>query len=239
MLFRCSERLSTNQSPVQKAFRPQVPKQEARYLTIDQIKALLLHVDGNPYGLAIWLGIYLGLRVGEVQALRWEDIDLDGAIVHVRRTYAKAETCFRNYPKGRKHHSKRIPSELLTRLKAAKEKSSNELVVVPPGWKMLDYWKYLKVLKQLCRAAKVPAISTHALRHSSSELWMEHGASRDDLRIFFAHADSSTTDRYVHDRGSRLHRVADVIELFPKKSGGSQNDPKSEDEKKPDALSGL
>jgi hypothetical protein len=44
---------------------------------------------------------------------------------------------------------------------------------------------------------------------------MDAGASRDDLRILFAHQDSKTTDRYVHDRGNRLSKVAEVLELFP------------------------
>jgi integrase len=109
-----------------------------------------------------------------VQALRWEDVDLEGGIAHIRRTYVKSESRFRNYPKGKRHHSKRIPPELLAKLKDARELSATELVVVPPGWKMLDYWKYLRVLKQLCKKAKVPVIPTHSLRHSSSELWILH-----------------------------------------------------------------
>jgi len=44
---------------------------------------------------------------------------------------------------------------------------------------------------------------------------MDAGASRDDLRILFAHQDGKTTDQYVHDRGNRLVKVADVIQHFP------------------------
>jgi hypothetical protein len=45
---------------------------------------------------------------------------------------------------------------------------------------------------------------------------MDAGASRDDLRILFAHQDSKTTDRYVHDSGKRLTQVAEVLQLFPR-----------------------
>lgn len=221
-----------HRSPVHKTFRPKVPKTEARYLRIEQTKKLLQHVENHPYGLAVWLGIYMGMRVGEVQALLWEDVDLKNGIIHIRRNYVKSERVFRDYPKGKKHHSQKIPSELLAKLKAAKNSSTTKLVVVPPGWQMLDYWKYRRVLKGLCREVGIKGVSIHGLRHSSSELWMEHGASRDDLRLLFAHADSATTDRYVHDRGSRLHKVADVIELFPDRAKGSQKDPTEKEEKK-------
>jgi hypothetical protein len=46
---------------------------------------------------------------------------------------------------------------------------------------------------------------------------MAAGASRDDLRILFAHSCSSVTDRYVHDKGRRLDQVADNVVLFMRK----------------------
>lgn len=77
--------------------------------------------------------------------------------------------------------------------------------------------KYQKALKRYCREAGVREVATHGLRHSTSEVYMHHGATRDDLRMLFAHCNSSVTDRYVHDRGGRLSQVAEVIQLFPGK----------------------
>jgi integrase len=217
-----------HRSPVHKSFVPKVPRKEANFLAMEQMKKLLLHVEGNPYEVPVWLGIYLGLRIGEIQALRWIDIDFDRGVIHVRRAYSKHEGIFREYPKGRKQHSHRIPVELLDKLRKAKETAHSELVAVPPNWKMLDYWNYRRKLKQFCKELGLTGIGSHSLRHSSSELYMEHGASRDDLRMLFAHSNSATTDRYVHDRGTRLAKVAEVIQLFPGSSQleGSQKDPK-------------
>jgi len=82
----------------------------------------------------------------------------------------------------------------------------------------LDYSKYRRVLRQYCEEAGVRIIASHGLRHSSSEIWMDAGASRDDIRILFAHQDGKTTDLYVHDRGNRLTKVADGLKLFPTRS---------------------
>jgi integrase len=65
----------------------------------------------------------------------------------------------------------------------------------------------------------VPVIASHGLRHSTSELYIHHGATRDDLRRLFAHSTPAVTDRYVHNRGTNLERVANVIQLFPVASG--------------------
>lgn len=205
-------------NPVHKSFKPKLPQKEARFLTVEEVRRLLLHVEDKPYEIAIWLGTYMGLRVGEIQALRWEDVDFDRQILHVRRSFARSENVMREYPKGKRQHSHRIPKELLVKLQNLKPIAHTELVAAPFGWKMLDYSKYRRVLMQYCKEAEVHAIATHGLRHSSSEVWMEAGASRDDLRILFAHQDSKTTDRYVHDRGNRLSKVADVLQLFPMRS---------------------
>lgn len=204
-----------NVSPVHKSFKPKLPEKEARFLTVDQVRKLLLHVENEPYEIAIWLGIYMGLRVGEVQALRWEDIDFDRQVLHVRRAYSRADNVIRDYPKGKRHHSPRMPLELLSKLEVLKRTAHSEMVAAPFGCKMLDYSKYRRVIKKYCGEAGVRNIASHGLRHSSSEVWMEAGASRDDLRILFAHQDSKTTDRYVHDKGDRLSKVADGLQLFP------------------------
>src|SRR6185437_13283740 len=76
-------------------------------------------------------------------------------------------------------------------------------------------------LKRYCRDLGIPVIGTHGLRHTTSELYLTHGATRDDLQQLFAHSCLSVTDRYVHGRGSNLEKVSNVIQLFPKAADGA------------------
>ena len=88
--------LSVN--PVLRKLRPQVPILEAAHLNLAQVKLLLQHVEGKKYGLAIWIQLYLGLRVGELIALQWADVDVQAGRIHIRRTFVGKTGLFRDYP---------------------------------------------------------------------------------------------------------------------------------------------
>ena len=212
-------------NPAIRKLKPKVPVREARHLNIEQIKMLLSHVENEKYGLAIWIQLYLGLRFGELAAIRWEDLDLSTGRAVIRRTYVRKMEQFRDYPKGRKQHIVSTPTELLEKLKAAQVNATGDLVVTSPNGNVLPYRWYLKALGTYCRSLGIPMLSTHGLRHSTSELYLSNGASRDDLRQLFAHSSLQITDRYVHQRGTNLERVSNVIRLFPE---STKNRPKVE-----------
>jgi len=201
-------------SPVLRTMRPKVPTKEARHLTLEQLKTLLSYVVDKPYGLGIWFQAFLGLRVGELQALTWNNVDLEEGVVRIFRSYVRKEKKFREHPKGKKQHSHSIPPELLAMLKAAKVSSQSEYVVNAIEGGILSYEWYNRSLLRYCAVLKIPAIGTHGLRHSTSELYMAHGATADDLRRLFAHSSPRVTDRYLHDRGSRLKEISGSMKLF-------------------------
>ena len=156
--------------------------------------------------------------MGKIQALRWSDVDLEDGVIHIRRAYSKHDRIFRDYPKGKRQHSKTIPEELLVLLCEAREKAAGDLVVTPPKWKMLDYWDFRRQLLAHCQKAGVTLITAHGLRHSSTELYIAHGATKDDLQRLLAHSSVTTTERYIHDKGTQLEKVAKVIRIFPESS---------------------
>jgi integrase len=211
-------------NPVQRTLKPRLIVREAPHLSLPQVRALLLHVLGKPYDTAIWLQLYQGLRVGELQALTWNDVDLDEGIIYVRRAYVRKETRFKDYPKGRRQHSHRIPTELLEFLRAKRRVSSGDYVATSPNGEMLSYEHYSRTLPRYCKEAGVTEVRTHGLRHSTSCLYLSHGANRDDIRQLFAHSSQMVTERYIHHRNSNLEKVANVMKLFP---GPSQNLPKT------------
>ena len=213
-LFNCLDR-----SPVTRALRPRPPEKEAPHLTVEQAVKLLRHVEGKPYELAVWVGVFLGLRAGEVQALTWDNVDLEKGVLHIRAAFVRKEGIIRDYPKGKKWHSHKMPPELLGKLKLAKTVSTSRFVVTSPRREMLNYWGYRAALRRYCVEAKVPNIAAHGLRHSTAAIYMAHGASRDDLQRLFRHSSSAVTDLYIHETNESVDRVAKVIQLFSDRKG--------------------
>lgn len=220
-------------NPVLRSFKPRISTSVARHLNLGQVRVLLSHVRGKPYGAAIWIQFFLGLRVGELQALRWEDVDLDVRVIYIRRTYSKHDKMFKEYPKGRRQHSKPIPPELFEIFgELGSERGPKELVLRSPNYHMLSYEWFNRQLGRYCKALGLPIIGTHGLRHSTSSLYLSNGASKEDIRTLMAHSSDRVTERYVHHNDTKLDRVAKVIRLFPEGSGSSrsecsQNVPKS------------
>lgn len=207
-------------NPAIRKLKPRVPLKETRHLNIEQIKKLLAHVTDKPYGTAIWLQFFLGLRVGEVQALRWSDLDLESGQVFIRRafsrkdTWATKELVIKDYPKGRRHHTLALPQELWNFLREKKREANSIYVSPSPQGKILPYERYRRRLTWYCEELEIPVIGTHGLRHSTSALYMSHGANLGDLQALFAHSSQSLTERYTHGVGSNLHKVSNVVRLF-------------------------
>lgn len=143
---------------------------------------------------------------------------MEAGIIHVRAAFVRKEGIIRDYPKGKKWHSHKVPPELLEKLRTAKSVSTSRFVVTSPRREMLNYYGYRMALKRYCEEIGVSKVVSHGLRHSTAAIYMAHGASRDDVRMLFRHSSSSVTDLYIHDTGENVDRVAQVIQLFPSKS---------------------
>ena len=65
---------------------PSGEKPEISVFTNDQQRALVQASYRHRYGVFIRLDLCTGLRMGELLALKWEDIDFSTAQLHVRRT---------------------------------------------------------------------------------------------------------------------------------------------------------
>ena len=68
---------------------PSGPRLQGRSLTIEQAHALLAASRGHPLEAAIVVALTCGLRPGELLALRWEDVDLERALLRVRQAVVR------------------------------------------------------------------------------------------------------------------------------------------------------
>lgn len=70
---------------------PSQKKRKAQYLTLGQAKTLLEKAQGSMWEPFIALALGLGMRSGELLALRWEDINFEVGALHIQRTLTLTE----------------------------------------------------------------------------------------------------------------------------------------------------
>ena len=74
--------------------RPRPNRKEVRPLDADQAQRLLAAVRGDRLEALYALALALGPRQGELLGLRWDDVDLDHGLVHIRRSLARLNGAF-------------------------------------------------------------------------------------------------------------------------------------------------
>jgi len=132
-----------------------------------------------------------GLRIGEIHPLRPTDIDLDASQVTVIGKGSKQRTV----PFSPDTHL--VLREYIARLPAG----GRWLLPGRPPSKPLDY-RYLEArLATLCKAAGIPHISPHQLRHFFATAMLNDGANVKVVSQLLGHSHASTTtDIYWHVR---------------------------------------
>ena len=138
-----------------------------------------------------------GLRVGEIVALREEDLHLDQARAQVRGKGDKE----RIVPLGRLAVEALEKYIKLGRGELAKRPMERALFLSVRGRPLTAQWVWTLV-KRLDRHA-----SPHKLRHSCATHMVEHGADLRSVQTLLGHADIATTQVYTHLALNRLKEV--------------------------------
>ena len=181
-------------------------------------------VLGKEYELAVWIGITVGLRPGEIQFLEWKHINFETGMLHIRGTYAKNDKVKeKQFPKGRKWSSNPMSPQLIHLLKKQMMKSQaiSEYVVPSLDGSRMSYDRLLRQLKKYCEKAGVRIVTPHKLRHSTSQFYIDKGATLYDMSKFLNHSDTKVTQRYVHDKGSKMEKITRNLYLVEQDKLGS------------------
>jgi len=155
------------------------PKHKA--LTAPEQKKLEQAALEDPQGIPVISALYTGMRIGEICALQWEDVDLEMGIIHVRRTAQriacpngnrKTKIVFGTPKSEKSDRLIPLPGQIHTILSDLKERSENEYVVAGKGRfaepRVIRHRYY-----QILRKAGIRHIHFHALRHTFATRCME------------------------------------------------------------------
>jgi integrase len=177
---------------------PMQRRRKTVVLTCEQLAMLLRSLQEPVRTLAITAAM-TGLRIGEVLALRWNNVDLEKNVIRVREAvYAghfstpKTKSSIRDVPLG--------PALRQSLLNYRNGEHGDALVFASKNGKPLEAKNALRrILKPTCARLDLPPITWHSFRHTHATLLSNLGESIKTAQAQLGHARLSTTaEIYAH-----------------------------------------
>jgi len=210
---------------------PRLVKKERQPLTLEQAKKLLEVAHRQRLEMLIILALTTGMRRGEMLALRWSDIDVDGHSLQVRHTvdFIARYGYVENEPKTARGKRKiMLPAFVIEMLKQHRVSQLEQRFKVGGSWHDLDLVicglegnylnpRYLlKLFDKLLNEAGLPHMHFHDLRHSVVTLLLSMGVDPRSIQEFVGHEDITTTlGIYSHMLPSMQQGIVDKLnDLF-------------------------
>ncbi|WP_199120943.1 site-specific integrase [Pedobacter sp. ASV28] len=172
------------------------------------------------------LGVYIclsaGMRIGEVCALTWDDIDTDMGIIRVRKTIQriyliedgiKKTELIIDTPKT-KNSIRDVPmnKDLLKMLKPIKKIVNGSFFVLSNSAKPTEPRCYNNFYKNFMKELGMPELKFHGLRHSFATRCIESKCDYKTVSVLLGHSNISTTlNLYVHPNLEQKKKCIDQM----------------------------
>ena len=219
---------------------PKVHKKEILYFDDVQARRFLSVLDAEKdvrIKSAFYVMLFTGVRRGELCGLRWDDVDMDKNIIHVRRAsqYLPKQGVHEVPTKtGASIRDISVPINVINVLREYRKWWVERRFSYAEDWKgQLDHlfiqedgkpinpdtinlW-----LDRLLKTSDLPHITPHGLRHTFATLQITSGVDIRTLQARTGHAQASTlTDIYSHAIQSAQQAASDSLAdvLLPKKA---------------------
>ena len=197
---RAVDREEISVNPTAKLALPRDRRSRDRVAEPREIEALLAVLA--PHHRVLWsTAVYAGLRRGELQALRWEAIDLEAGVLRVEHSWDRVVGLVS--PKSRSgERSVPIPGALAHELREFRLRQGTGgegFVFSQTGEHPFDPSNALRAARRSWAAAGLGSLAFHAARHTYASLMIAAGVNAKALSVYMGHSSIVVTiDRYGH-----------------------------------------
>jgi integrase len=200
-------------NPVTQAPRPRHERQEGGDWSLEDMRNFLRTCmeDRRPLAIMLSLSLLSGLRIGETLGLRWEDVDLKGASLVVKRNVVWAGSTWHiGKPKTKAgERAVTLPASAVALLRRLPRNSVHLFwLKQPPPSKQVS-----NVMRELCERARVPRRPPRFLRRAHAALLTAAGADPKSLQKRMGHSQISTTlDIYAYSITEMDKKLAELVD---------------------------
>ncbi len=199
-------------------------KQELEVLSRTNQKRIMEYVQSHFtfMNLGIYICLCAGLRIGEVCALVWDDIDVENGVINVSKTIQriyviesgeKYTEVIIDTPKS-KNSIREIPmaKDLLKMIKPFKKLVNGSFYVLTNSSRPTEPRTYRNYYKRLMKQLGMPRLKFHGLRHSFATRCIESKCDYKTVSVLLGHSNISTTlNLYVHPNMEQKKRCVEQM----------------------------
>ena len=205
--------------------RPKKTEKTVTCFTLQEQKKIEKAVSdsSNPSAFGVILCLYSGLRIGELLALTWNDLDLKRGLMSVDKSCHDGKNDGGEFcriiedPKTRT--SKRViplPKQIIPTLKNAKKTAKSKWVITAKNGRPISVRAYQYAFTRLLKMANIERKGFHALRHTFATRALECNMDIKTLSEILGHKNASVTlNRYAHSmmehKAQMMNRIGRLL----------------------------
>jgi integrase len=211
------------------AVRPPRPERhEVRALDGNEVTTLLEAARATPLFAFLTMAVTTGARLGELLALRWEDLNLDARTMHITRTVGRIPGRGLTFGPPKTHRSRRTialsssavaalgyhrHAQVEQHLKLGPAYGDQGLVFASPTGHVWDCSNLRRGFERLLQEVGIKRIRIHDLRHTAATLMLLEGQPAKVVAEMLGHATVALTlDTYSHILPGMQRRAADAMD---------------------------
>ncbi len=192
-------------NPALRVKSPRAPRKPIHPLNVEEIERFLATAKEGRHYVFFLLALETGLRLGELLALQWEDVDLERGYVAVRHTLSKHTLTLEEPKTNRARRRVDIRASVLHELRQHHDKLKAHGDLSPfvftdtAGGPVRESNLRRRSFNPILEKAGLPHIRLHDLRHTHAKLLFSDGVNPKIVSERLGHASIRITlDTYAH-----------------------------------------